>query len=69
MKHRIRESVACKITKLGHVNSEDNLADIMTKGLNGQKLHSITKRLLFRMTDSGECQSTIDTTVNRAVRV
>ena len=45
--HRIRESVACGITKLGHVNSENNLADILTKGLNGQKLHGLTRRLLF----------------------
>ena len=54
--HRTREAVACGITKLGHVNSESNLADICTKGLSGVKLHSITKRILFRSTDSGECQ-------------
>ena len=52
--HRIREAVACGIIVLGHVSSENNLADICTKGLNGTKLHSITKQILFRGTDSGE---------------
>ena len=54
--HRIREAVACGIIALGHVRSENNLADICTKGLSGVKLHSIAKRILFRSTDSGECQ-------------
>ena len=53
--HRIREAAAMGIAKLGHVRSEANLADILTKPLNGPKLHALTKELLFRASDSGEC--------------
>ena len=53
--HRIREAAAMGIAKLGHVRSEANLADILTKPLNGPKLHTLTKELLFRASDSGEC--------------
>ena len=52
--HRVREAVAVKITRLGYVDSNSNLADICTKALNGTKLHGITKRLLFRSKDLGE---------------
>ena len=53
--HRIREAAAMGIVKLGHVRSEANLADILTKPLNGPKLHALTKELLFRTSDYGEC--------------
>ena len=46
--HRIRESVAAGIIKLGHVSSEKNLSDICTKALPGPALHRLTKELLFR---------------------
>ena len=45
--HRIRECVAAKIIKLGHVRSEMNYADLCTKALNGPKLHGLCKDLLF----------------------
>ena len=57
--HRVREATAMGIVKLGHVNSCDNLADILTKALNGPKLHNISKELLFCTADSGEYQGKI----------
>ena len=52
----MREAAAMGIAmKLGHVRSEANLVDILTKPLNGPKLHALTKELLFRASDSGEC--------------
>ena len=55
--HRIRECVANGIIKLGHVSSEDNLADLCTKPLNGPKLHGIMKKLnQHDRLNSGECQ-------------
>ena len=43
--HRIRECVAKGIIRLGHVASEENLADICTKPLSGMKLHSLMRRI------------------------
>ena len=54
--HRVRECVAANIIQLGFVRSENNFADICTKALNGPKIHRFTKDLLFRTSDSGECQ-------------
>ncbi len=53
---RIREATAMSIVSLGHIKSEHNLSDICTKALNGTKLHGITKKLLFRGMESGECK-------------
>jgi hypothetical protein len=55
--HRIREATAMGIVSLVHIRSEFNLADICTKALNGPRLHSLCKDLLFCTSDSGECQS------------
>ena len=55
--HRVRECVAANIIQLGFVRSENNFADICTNALNGPKIHRFTKDLLFRTSDSGECQS------------
>jgi hypothetical protein len=43
--HKIRESVAAEVIQLAHVSSEDNIADICTKALNGPKLHGLMKSL------------------------
>lgn len=45
--HRVREAVAAGIVQLFHVRSEDNLADTMTKPLNGKKLRGLWKPYLF----------------------
>ena len=54
--HRIREAVAGGIISLGHIPTETNFSDILTKSLRGPRLHSLTKDLLFRAMDSGECE-------------
>ena len=43
--HRIRECVAAGIIKLGHVNTDENVADVCTKPLNGPKLQAIMRRI------------------------
>ena len=43
--HKIRECVATGIIKLGHVGTEENVADLCTKPLNGPKLHAMMKRI------------------------
>ena len=45
--HRVREAVAAGIVELFHVRSENNLADTMTKPLNGNKLRGLWKPFLF----------------------
>ena len=55
--HRVQESVAADIIKIGHVRSEYNYAGNCTKALNGPKLHGLSKDLLFWTSDSRECQS------------
>ena len=43
--HKIRECVAAGVILLAHVSSEENIADICTKALNGPKLHGLMKSL------------------------
>jgi len=57
--HRLRECVACGIIRLGHVRSDQNYADLCTKALTGPKLHGLSKDLISRALDSGECQNGI----------
>ena len=46
--HRVREAIAAKIIVYRHVRSEHNLADMLTKPLNGEAFHSLVKGTLFR---------------------
>ena len=46
--HRVRESVAAGVVKLFYVPSNKNLADTMTKPLNGNKLRELWKPYLFQ---------------------
>ena len=48
------------IIQLGFIRSDKNYSDICTKALNGPKLHGLSKELLFRTVDSGECESKSD---------
>jgi hypothetical protein len=36
--HRVRETSAAEIVKMGHVKSEENRSDMLTKSLDGPKL-------------------------------
>jgi hypothetical protein len=46
--HRVREAIAGKFVKFGHVRSEDNLADINTKPLGTLAFHRLIDPYLFR---------------------
>ena len=46
--HRVREAVAAKVIILGHISSDKNIADCMTKALGGKKLYHLIKQVLFR---------------------
>ena len=49
--HRVREAVAAKIIHFGHIKSEENLADILTKSVNKTTFYNLTKKCLFRNPD------------------
>ena len=44
----VREAVAAGVIVLGHVRSENNLADVLTKALPGKKHYGLIKPLLFK---------------------
>ena len=46
--HRVREAIAGKIIDFGHVESTKNMANILTKPLDGPKMHYLTGKYLFR---------------------
>ena len=46
--HRIREAIAGGYVTFGHIDSEDNMADICTKPLANPAFHNLTGRYLFR---------------------
>ena len=52
--HRVREAVAAKVIILGHVNSDKNLADCLTKALGGKQLYHLLKQLLFRSNSANQ---------------
>ena len=45
--HKVREAVAAKIVKTGHIGSKYNSADIGTKALSPADHYSLTNNLLF----------------------
>ena len=49
--HRVREAVAANIIHFGHIKSEDNLADILTKSVCKAIFYYLTKKCLFRTPD------------------
>ena len=52
--HRVRETIAAKIMRFAHINSEHNLSDLMTKALGGKIFYQLVKGLLFRVPSSLE---------------
>ena len=56
--HRIREAIAANIVSVVHCQSEDNLADMMTKALGPQVFQRLTRNIRFPPvhTDVGELQ-------------
>ena len=50
--HRIREAVAGRIVDFGHIDTQDNVADILTKPLPGPQFAKLAGEYLFRKPDS-----------------
>ena len=46
--HRIREAIAGKYVKFGHISLEFNLADVNTKPLGANVFHHIVDPYMFR---------------------
>ena len=46
--HRCREAIADEVLKFAHTPSTENIADIMTKPLTGDKFYKLAKSILFR---------------------
>jgi predicted kinase len=51
--HRVREAIAAKIIRFCHINSEDNIADILTKPLNGVIHHRLIRPVMDPKTGDG----------------
>jgi len=49
--HRIREACAGSIVRFVHINSPENIADLLTKSLGKAAFYELTKRTLFRNPD------------------
>jgi len=49
--HRVREAIAMKMICVAWVASGKNLADMLTKPLNGPTLHAITDKVMYLVTD------------------
>ena len=47
--HRIREMIAAKVVRYGHIVSSENVADVATKPLGRQAFHHLMKKYLFRI--------------------
>jgi len=45
--HKIREAVAAGTIRIAWVDSEKNLADLLTKPLTGSKLHGLCEKILY----------------------
>jgi len=45
--HRVHESVAANILRIGYVPSSDNLADMLTKPLTREKIHDFCEQILY----------------------
>ena len=50
--HRIREAIAGRIITFGHIDTNDNVADVCTKPLNGPQFHKLCEEYLFRKPDA-----------------
>ena len=46
--HRIREAISARIIRFGHITSNRNIADLMTKPLGSEVFHRLTQQTLFR---------------------
>ena len=47
--HRVREAVAAGIVHFAHIDSKENLADMLTKSVNKATFYDLTRKCLFRV--------------------
>jgi hypothetical protein len=52
--HRVREAIAAKIINFAHIDSQENVADILTKPLVSEIFHRLLKKYLFRKVSSAK---------------
>ena len=45
--HRVREAVASNIIRIAHIPSHQNLADMFTKPLTREKIHTFCDQILY----------------------
>ena len=46
--HRVQEAIAARIVRFCHVDTQVNLADVLTKPLHNDDFHRLVKPILFR---------------------
>ena len=46
--HRVREAIAAKIIDFGHINTQNNVADVCTRPLPGPQFAKLVGEYLFR---------------------
>ena len=49
--HKCREAVAAGFTRFGHVSSEENPSDVLTKSLSPRKMYELTGPILYNRTE------------------
>jgi len=52
--HRVREAIAANVLRVAWVRSGQNLADMLTKPLNGPTLHALIDKVLYLARDDAE---------------
>ena len=52
--HRVREAIAGKIIRFGHIDTNENVADICTKPLTGPDFMSKVSKYMFRTSEASK---------------
>ena len=47
--HRVREAIAAGIVRFAHIDSKENIADILTKSVDKATFYHLSKKCLFRV--------------------
>ena len=54
--HKIRESIAVELIRYGHIRSEENVADLLTKPLGKQVFDRLCAQYLFRNAETTKAE-------------
>src|SRR5687768_17131885 len=57
--HRVREAIAAKIINFAHIDSQVNVADILTKPLVSEVFHRLLKSYIFRKAERAKTDEEI----------